>query len=920
MEEPRSPSLQLAKLRRKLDETAARHAEEIGALRSEIRQLERALAQSPAPPPLPEVAEVAEKPSEPSEPEVPPREFKEPAPPPDRYPKPERPRDLPPPETPPEPKPPVDRGRLELDLGRVWLVRIGIVLLVTGLVLLGNYAYQNWIRDLPAAVRLGFLVLSSLLIGGAGWWCTRREKLRAFGEVVLAGGMAFFYWCAYAAHHVERLRVVDSVVLGTLVLLAAAAVIVAVSVLRNARTTAVMGLLLASYSTVLQPMSTLTAVSNVLLAATGVTLVAAKRWQGPGFASMLGAYFAFLYWQLTGAVGDGSVTVALVFVAVLWAVFVVPTLGAMRGLDERMRAWWTGLNNGAGFGLFSLVWLRAGWESYWAVPAVWGLVPLALGVVGRRRLPAAETHLVQGLIGLTLAMVLKLEGYHLGLGLALESLVMAGAFRRFRKWPELVFSVLSMLGAVVWVLAREGLPVWSLVVVASLLAGASFLLRRSGAEGDLGQAGRKAAGLGVVAAAAVGLLWCGSLPVDWRPLVATLAAGLLGWRVIREETRTRMPEVFGVAVVIALSGLMMLLTDKPAPWSLGVVALLSGAAAWLWETRGNPATPGHRDGWPVGASAAAWIHAVGFFIALGVWLIDLRPFGLRYGVELGFAAAVPIVAWRVLRAPRLRAASVLLLGLPLLDLSLRQPSVWWLAFAPAVAAWVVWRLAGRDESFAQPGAAVHAILSRSVAAFAWMGAWYLAAPDAWGDLLGLSVLGGWFLWRRFLPGLKPVELFAWAGVASVAFLERMTFESSGGIPSGWGVSAALIAAAFLRSRRTNPQVSQAIGWSAVVVPAVWASKWLLMHHDAAALTILWTLLGFAWVSVGLWRRFAALRMASFALLLVALVKLFVHDVWKFDSFTRVAAFLALGVALVVLGFFYNRFAELLKRLVEEKEE
>ena len=51
----------------------------------------------------------------------------------------------------------------------------------------------------------------------------------------------------------------------------------------------------------------------------------------------------------------------------------------------------------------------------------------------------------------------------------------------------------------------------------------------------------------------------------------------------------------------------------------------------------------------------------------------------------------------------------------------------------------------------------------------------------------------------------------------------------------------------------------------------------------------------------------------FALLGLALLKLFAVDVWDFDAFTRVASFLALGLALVLLGFFYNKFAEVLKK-------
>ncbi len=50
---------------------------------------------------------------------------------------------------PAEPKPaPAARPageNLELKVGKYWLVRIGIFVLLTGLVLLGNLAYQNWL-------------------------------------------------------------------------------------------------------------------------------------------------------------------------------------------------------------------------------------------------------------------------------------------------------------------------------------------------------------------------------------------------------------------------------------------------------------------------------------------------------------------------------------------------------------------------------------------------------------------------------------------------------------------------------------------------------------------------------------------------------------------------------------------------------
>ena len=83
--------------------------------------------------------------------------------------------------------------------------------------------------------------------------------------------------------------------------------------------------------------------------------------------------------------------------------------------------------------------------------------------------------------------------------------------------------------------------------------------------------------------------------------------------------------------------------------------------------------------------------------------------------------------------------------------------------------------------------------------------------------------------------------------------------------------------------------------------------------------MLWTVLGFAFVSAGLWQRLHILRVSGFALLVLSLGKLFTHDVWDFTTFMRVVSFIVLGAALIVLGLFYNKFAEAIKALLDDEE-
>ena len=80
-------------------------------------------------------------------------------------------------------------------LGTYWLVRVGIVMLLTGLVFFGNYAYQNFIGKLGPGGKIGLLYFASaLLLGFGAWWqrnilsdgkaafiCSAERYLRAIG-------------------------------------------------------------------------------------------------------------------------------------------------------------------------------------------------------------------------------------------------------------------------------------------------------------------------------------------------------------------------------------------------------------------------------------------------------------------------------------------------------------------------------------------------------------------------------------------------------------------------------------------------------------------------------------------------------------------------------------------------------------------
>jgi uncharacterized membrane protein len=76
----------------------------------------------------------------------------------------------------------------------------------------------------------------------------------------------------------------------------------------------------------------------------------------------------------------------------------------------------------------------------------------------------------------------------------------------------------------------------------------------------------------------------------------------------------------------------------------------------------------------------------------------------------------------------------------------------------------------------------------------------------------------------------------------------------------------------------------------------------------------WYVYSVAWLAyagvllaLGLWRDSAALRWASLALVMLTVVKVFVFDMSELTGLYRAASFLGLGLALVGIGYLYQRF-------------
>ncbi|SVD28069.1 uncharacterized protein METZ01_LOCUS380923, partial [marine metagenome] len=111
-------------------------------------------------------------------------------------------------ETHPQEFPKVDELKtadsLEMKLGKVWFVRVGVVMVLTGLVYLAQMGYKGIDEAVRPYVNASLLYLVSFGLMMAGLFLHKRFKfLENFSEVLTGGGMAAVYFSTFALYRVE---------------------------------------------------------------------------------------------------------------------------------------------------------------------------------------------------------------------------------------------------------------------------------------------------------------------------------------------------------------------------------------------------------------------------------------------------------------------------------------------------------------------------------------------------------------------------------------------------------------------------------------------------------------------------------------------------------------------------------------------
>jgi uncharacterized membrane protein len=442
--------------------------------------------------------------------------------------------------------PPVEKESFEVRLGTYWLPRLGMVLLLTGMVFFAAY----YAPRLSVLLKVAVAYLVCAVLGGVGMWLEKRTT--ALARVLQAGALALTYFVTYAAHYVEQFRVIESSRLALALLSVVVVAIVIVAQKRRSPTLAGLALFFGYYTSLVGGVATFTLAANAFLALAAMYFLARNRWVPISYGAVFATYLTYAIWawkvsnwsELEHLIfGSGYLTgeqfgLRAAFLTLYWALFAVGGLMVNReAMAPAERSGLATLNNAFFFLLFSLLMHHAHPAAQWQFQFLFASALLLASASAYQRFrpdrTGLDTYFIQGLAVATLGVVSYFKGAQLVAVLALESVFLVWLSRqvqsRWVAWIARAAFVIAALAA--WNKRAD----WneSMIVSAWFAAVAGLLCARLESRRE---------------------------PVKAEPVLASFAFGLLATALAMSAAGERFAPLFlpwawlGGAVLVALIG------------------------------------------------------------------------------------------------------------------------------------------------------------------------------------------------------------------------------------------------------------------------------------------------------------------------------------------------------------------------------
>jgi len=840
---------------------------------------------------------------------------------------------------PPEPPPVMEKASFEMRLGTYWLVRAGIVMLLTGLAFFANYAYHHVVPRLGAAGKISLLYLAGgILLGAGAWWQRRnaKESLKNYAQVLFAGGLAAVYFTTYAAHHIEPLRVIGSALLDGALLLAWAGVIAWIADRRKSEVMALFAVGLAFYSSVITRVGDFTLYSNLILTIAAVVFLIRNRWVSLSFAGLATSYAGYAFWRFLHEDGwrwanpDERLYFGAIFLASYWLVFTAATfLSRSEKLSGSNRAAFLTLNNGVFFALFILTMIQVHTGGFWKISLGYGAVLLALAGLAQKMLPAEpltkNAYLTQGLLLVTLGFISKFAGLQLALVLGVESVVLfiLGTQRQSAVLKFFAYAAAAL--ATGWCVAnlnqfdRHGLCTGA--GLGAFLIFNAFWAHRADAGKSMQPLRAEPSFFTLLAIACwLATTWFNTT-AEHLPLALAAEAVALTFSIYLLRVREITLLGQGFLVLAQVAWFVPFLNVTPPWWNpLALIAVTVGLGHW-WQKQKTLVV---EKNFSTGCQSIFALAAVALAL---VWLHPLvsAPAWLVLTSVLAVAATIYGVATRAWPLAICGQIFLAVSAWEFFDEVWNGKPEWFFPLAPVAMlgvlsfATVGWFTRKPDSAarVREPLLKVALVYRWTALAMSLCWLWqYVPDRQHVGAFMAAAIgVFAFALWRRNREALVAAAVYAAVSVATLWWREDFEMDVY------WANLLSLLALLAMQQilRRLpktflpDEQIHGAIVFTAGV--SLWrlASCWADTFTGGFFITMIWA--GFAVLvfAAGMILRERFHRWLGLGVLAAAVGRVVLVDVWKQETIYRVLTFMALGVALLVVGFIYNKFQDAIRK-------
>ncbi len=864
------------------------------------------------------------------------------------------------------------KGGLDLEeaLGTNWLNKLGIVILVLGIVFFLIYQLR---QVGPAGkVVVGYLV-SAVLLGG-GLWLERRERYRIFARGAIGGGWALTFLVTFGLYHIPAAQVLDSQLVDLWLMLLVAAGMVLHSLHFRSQVVTGLAVLLAFASVTISEQTVYSLTAGAILSLALVVVVGRMQWFELEIFGLLAAYLNHWWWlrriiepmhghkhpfpEFLPSAG------LLVF---YWLIFRVSYLwrNCEEKRQERLSTVAALLNSVLLLAVMKYQAVHPEW-AFWALLAI-GAAEMTMGqlpLARRRRTPFVVLTTI-GAALLVSAIPFRYSGARLTILwlMEAEALFLVGIFTResiFRRLGGLAsllvpLQLLAYDAAAIYGrrmddadLSRQPVSALLLAISALVLYGNSHFAFRRWPElfehtVDRTVLARLSYVAGVALLVAAWIEFPGTeTVVAWS--VVALALGFFGRRYLLPQLAWQSHAIFALAVLRALAVNL----QTTAQWGSISQRLASFAviATALYLA----------SGWSGGGERWRWLRRlpatyqwVGSSLVMLVAWYELRPaavtvawaiFGLAL-IETGVALRSSSWRWQGYAALAMSFVRMFFVNLNAAGTPGQiSPRVYTVLPLVAVFFYIYLRL----QSFAQaePGMD-HKAHAGDLAA--WAGTVSVAAlmrfelnldwvVAAWSGLVLVLLMIAWRASRQVFLQQAVAGAFAvlfrgvFHNIAERAWLPAATIWHSRVLCLSVA-SAGLLLGLWFAFRLRCPAADESTddsrirgAWSAVMrhpeqtfffVPLVIIMLLLAVELHGGMITVGWSILSVAVFLFALAVGERSFRWAGLVLLLVSVGKIVVSDAWAMNARDRYITFIVLGTAVLSVNFLYSHYREAIRK-------